>query len=153
MWRKYMEVARSELRPLATQEAHVTWERAKKGRGWGTHPVPHFFPRCLKETGKTATQVTPVYFILTGQRQVSKCTLSAFLVADMRTRFAILPTKEVFVLKAVCWMNCPPHGIQSRLFFLRSEQPHPWRCEFQGTVHPETVKTTVPDKLSFYPVE
>ena len=75
---------------------------SQKGAGMGDTSCPPFFPRCLKETGKTATQVTPVYFILTGQRQVSKCTLSAFLAADMRTRFAILPTKEVFVLKAVC---------------------------------------------------
>ena len=153
MWRKYMEVARSELRPLATQEKRKWRGREPKRGGDGGHTLsPIFFPRCLNETGKTATQVTPVYFILTGQRQVSKCTLSAFLVADMRTRFAILPTKEVFVLKAVCWMNCPPHGIQSRLFFLRSEQPHLWRCEFQGTVHPETVKTTDSVKPSFYPV-
>ena len=49
------------------REAHVTRESAKKGGGgggWGTHPVPHFFPRCLKETGTTATQVTPVYSYL-----------------------------------------------------------------------------------------
>ena len=85
---EHIEVARSELWVLAMR--------------WGTHPAPRFFPRCLKEAGTTATQVTPVYFILTGQRQVSRCTLSAFLAADMRTRFAILPTKEVFVLKAVC---------------------------------------------------
>ena len=133
------------------REVHVTRGKSWKGRGWGTHLSP-LFPRCLKETETTAKQVTPVYFILTGQRQVSRCTLSAFVAADMRTRFAILPAKEVFVLKAVCWMNCPPRGIQSRLFFLRSEQPHLWRCEFQGTVHPETIKTTVPVKLSFHPV-
>ena len=155
MWREYMEVARSELWALATREKR-TWRgrepKRKGGGGGGPTPSP-IFSALLEGNGDDCYAGYTCIFILTGQRQVSRCTLSAFLVAGMRTRSAILPAKEVFVLKAVCWMNCPPHGIQSRLFFPRSEQPHLWRCEFQGTVHPETVKTTVPVKLSFYPVQ
>ena len=126
------------------------WSQVRAGMG--DPPRPPFFSALRKGNGLDCYAGYNCIIILTGQRQVSKCTLSAFLVADMRTRFAILPTKEVFVLKAVCWMNCPPRGIQSRLFFPRSEQLHLWRCGSQGTVHPETVNTTVLVKLGFYPV-
>ena len=84
------------------REAHVTRERAKKGGGGGGPTPSPIFSALLEENGDDCYAGYTCTFILTGQRQVSRCTLSAFLVAGMRTRSAILPAKEVFVLKAVC---------------------------------------------------